>query len=248
MLLIGESWFIHSVHQKGFDSFTTSEYEEGGQEFLAALRRSGHDVSHMPAHRIESDFPRSVEALNGIADVVVISDVGANSFLLSRATFVRSIPEPDRISILSEFVDGGGGLLMVGGYMTFAGIDGRARWGETSLASALPVTVRTRDDRVEVPAGLVPTVAAAHPIVSALDEKWPPLLGLNEVEARESAETLAVAGEYPLLVVGTSGQGRTAAFTSDLAPHWATPDFLEWAGYEPLFDRTIRWLSGELTS
>ena len=27
VLVVGESWFVHSVHQKGIDSFFTSAYE-----------------------------------------------------------------------------------------------------------------------------------------------------------------------------------------------------------------------------
>ena len=40
-LLLGESWTTHMIHQKGFDSFTTTEYVEGGQEFAAALKSDG---------------------------------------------------------------------------------------------------------------------------------------------------------------------------------------------------------------
>ena len=29
VLIAGESWVTHSIHQKGFDSFTTTEYVEG---------------------------------------------------------------------------------------------------------------------------------------------------------------------------------------------------------------------------
>ena len=29
VLIAGESWTTHSIHQKGFDSFTTTEYSEG---------------------------------------------------------------------------------------------------------------------------------------------------------------------------------------------------------------------------
>ena len=29
VLIAGESWTVHSIHQKGFDSFTTTEYAEG---------------------------------------------------------------------------------------------------------------------------------------------------------------------------------------------------------------------------
>lgn len=245
VLLIGESWFVYSVHQKGFDSFHTSEYEEGGVEFVAALEGAGHEVTRIPAHLIERDFPGSAEALAETADVVVISDVGVNSFQLSRATFGRSQIEPDRLQIIRDFVVGGGGLLMVGGYMTFSGIDAKARWGRGPVADILPVNVLDRDDRVELPAGINPRVVADHPIVAGLDSTWPALLGLNEVTAKENSMPLAVAGDHPVLVLSGPGAPRTAAFTSDLAPHWATPAFVEWDGYQPLFDRAVRWLAGE---
>lgn len=245
ILLVGESWFVHSIHQKGFDTFTTSEYETGGDEFIAALRERGHVVIHVPAHRIPFDLPTSASDLAEIADVVVVSDVGANTFQLPPAVFSSSLPVADSIAALVEFVANGGGLLMVGGYMSFSGIDAKARWGRTSLADALPVRMLDRDDRVELPSGVEPCVSAPHPIVAALDARWPALLGLNEVSAKPDAEVVAAAAGHPLLVVGTHGAGRTAAFTSDLAPHWATPAFLAWDGYGVLFDRLVRWLSGE---
>jgi uncharacterized membrane protein len=241
VLLVGESWSVYSVHQKGFDTFYTSEYTEAGDEFIAALRDAGHEVARIPAHLIERDFPTSVDDLRAIADVVVVSDVGANSFLLSKDTFTRSLVGADRLGVLADFVRQGGGLLMIGGYMTFSGIDGKARWGRTPVGDILPVHVLDRDDRVELPAGVSPSVLRAHDVVDGLDDTWPTLLGLNEVTAKPDATTLAVAGAHPLVVIREEGQGRTAAFTSDLAPHWATPAFLEWAGYGILFDRLVRW-------
>lgn len=248
VLLIGESWFVHSIHQKGFDTFTSSTYEEGGAEFVAALRERGHDVTHIPAHRIEHDLPTTTEALAEIADVVVISDVGANTFQLPVSVFAHSKPSADGIGALSTFVAGGGGLLMVGGYLSFSGIDARARWGHTALADLLPVVMLDRDDRVEMPSGVRPRIHSSHPVVETLDAEWPEVLGLNEVTPRAGAHLLVSAGRHPLLVVGDApapGVGRTAAFTSDLAPHWVTPAFLAWAGYGILFDRLVRWLAQE---
>ena len=45
----------------------------------------------------------------------------------------------------------GGGLLMIGGYLSFAGIDGKARYHGTPVEDALPVTIAATDDRVEAP-------------------------------------------------------------------------------------------------
>ncbi|MGD8193130.1 glutamine amidotransferase [Herbiconiux sp. P18] len=245
ILLLGESWFVHSIHQKGFDSFTTSEFTLGGAEFTAALRAAGHEVTHLPCHEIVDGLPATAEELRAVADVVVVSDVGANTLQLPPATFARSETAVDLVDVLRRFAELGGGLLMAGGYLTFSGIDAKARWGRTALASALPVGVLDRDDRVELPAGAVPRVLAPHPITDGLGDVWPALLGLNEVTVREGATELASCAGHPLLVVGEYGAGRTAAFTSDIAPHWAPPGFVQWEGYGPLFDRLVRWLAGD---
>ncbi|SDY51065.1 glutamine amidotransferase [Herbiconiux ginsengi] len=245
VLLLGESWFVHSIHQKGFDSFTTSEFTLGGVEFVAALRAASHEVTHVPCHEISSRVPSTPEELRAVADVIVVSDVGANTFQLPPATFGRSEEQPDRTDALRGFVEHGGGLLMAGGYMTFSGIDAKARWGRTPLAAALPVGVLDRDDRVELAAGAAPQTETEHPITAGLTGTWPNLLGLNEVTVRETATELASCAGHPLLVVDDYGAGRSAAFTSDVAPHWAPPGFVEWEGYGRLFDRTVRWLAGE---
>ena len=38
--------------------------------------------------------------------------------------------------------------------------------------------------------------------------------------------------------------GRSAVFTSDCAPHWAPPEFLDWPGYRVLWPNLIRWVAG----
>lgn len=246
VLLLGESWFVYSAHQKGFDTFYTSEYTEDGVAFMSALSEAGHRVTRIPAHLIDAELPNTVDGLRAIADVIVISDVGANTFLLGKETFTRSKPGPDRIEAIRDFVAAGGAVLMVGGYMTFTGIDAKARWGRSALAEALPVTMLDRDDRVEMPSGPRAQLGSPHTITNDLDAEWPPLLGLNEVKSREESEVLASVAGHPLLVVGEFGEGRSAAFTSDLAPHWATPEFLEWDGYSIMFDRLVRWLAKEM--
>jgi uncharacterized membrane protein len=243
VLVVGESWFTYTVHQKGFDVFHTAEYTEGGGVFLDALRSRGHEVTYVPAHEIPTRVPDSPDGFDAY-DVVVISDVGANSFQLPPQTFGSSVPSPDRTELVRAFVERGGGVLMIGGYLTFTGIDARARWGRTPLAAALPVALLDRDDRVELPAGAVPEAVGDHPVVRGLDRYWPALLGLNEVTAAPGTELLAECAGHPLLVVGGHGAGRSAAFTSDVAPHWAPPPFLAWDGYTELWDRLVRWLAG----
>ena len=64
VLLAGESWFSYTVHQKGFDTFTTSEYTEGAGEFLAALRGAGHDVTYVPAHEVHTRRARNLRQVH----------------------------------------------------------------------------------------------------------------------------------------------------------------------------------------
>lgn len=245
VVVVGESWFTYAVHQKGFDAFYTSEYVEGGGEFLAALTGAGHEVTYIPSHQIHRQLPDTIDELRAIADVVVISDVGANSFQLAPQTFGGSVPSVDKTELIRLFVASGGGLVMIGGYLTFTGIEGKGRWGSCPLAAALPVALSDHDDRVELPSGATPTVTADHPIIGDLPPRWPDLLGLNRVEPKPGSVLLATCRTHPLLVVGTYERGRSAAFTSDIAPHWAPPEFVRWAGYPVLFDRLVRWVAGE---
>ena len=61
-LIAGESWTVHSIHQKGFDSFMTTEYAEGVGWLRAALEGGGWTVDHQPAHVAARDFPATPAA------------------------------------------------------------------------------------------------------------------------------------------------------------------------------------------
>lgn len=240
-LLLGESWTTHMIHQKGFDSFTTTEYVEGGQEYAAALREVGWTVDHVPAHVIETKFPADGEWIRQY-DLVVISDVGANTFLLTRGVFASSQSEPNRLDILRDYVLSGGGLLMVGGYLSFSGIDAKARYADSPLADILPVEILRTDDRAEHPEGAtIAVLDAGHPALGGVGDEWPALLGYNRVLAKPDATVLATVSGDPLVVVGVAGAGRSAVFTSDMSPHWAPPAFMAWDGYAPLWQALSAW-------
>src|ERR1700744_1899652 len=89
VLVVGESWIKHTVHMKGFDQFHTTEYEEGGWAFLDGLAGSGFDVTYVRAHEISIRFPDEPAALAEYG-AVVLSDIGAISFLLTDEVFLRS--------------------------------------------------------------------------------------------------------------------------------------------------------------
>jgi len=246
VLIIGESWTVHSIHQKGFDSFTTTEYAEGVKWLRDALVAGDCEVVYQPAHVASREFPFTAAELAQY-DCVLISDIGANTLLLHPDTFSKSKSMPNRLDAIREYVGNGGGLVMIGGYMTFQGIDAKARYRGTSVEQALPVTLLTGDDRVEAPEGLLPqTLLPAHAIVRGLSPTWPALLGLNEVNVKSGADLIAIAGDHPLLVAGTFLKGRSVAFTSDCGPHWAPPAFVEWDGYAKLWQQIVSWAAGKL--
>lgn len=245
VLLAGESWSTTSVHTKGFDSFTTTAYEEGAADFIAALEDGGHTVVFQPNHVAATQFPSTMEALSEF-DVVVLSDIGANTLLLPPQVFTHGQTMPNRLELLAEWTRAGGSLLMVGGYLSFMGIEAKANYRNTPLAAVLPIEMESGDDREETPHGSIAGVTGSHSITKGLDASWPSILGYHRVEAREGAEVLATVGPHPLLVVDSEGDGRTAAFMSDMAPHWLPQEFLDWDGYGPLWQHLIAWLGREL--
>src|SRR5262245_34720862 len=225
VLLAGESWVSVGMHVKGFNRFSASDYQTGIGALQGALAKSEIDLVHLPGHLVPADFPSTLEGLSAY-DVVVLSDIGADSLLLHPDTFLRGQRTPNRLKLIAEWVEGGGGFMMIGGYMTFQGINGSARYRGTPIETILPVRIMPVDDRVEVPEGFVPVVEgkARHPVLAGIRGPWPYLLGFNEVAPKPDAAVLlkTSAGDdaLPLLVVGTHGAGRTMAWTSDIGPHW----------------------------
>jgi uncharacterized membrane protein len=243
ILFVGESWIRHITHIKGFDQFTSVEYQEGAAVFLECLDKAGFDVTYIRAHEVSAKFPTTPEALDSF-DTIVLSDIGSNSFLLTDETFLRSAPTVNRLQLIADFVAAGGGLVKVGGYMSFSGIDGRARYGMTPLAAALPVEILPYDDRIEAPQGMTPEVAMpSHAAIGSAGASWPDLLGYNRTIAKPGCEIIATVGGDPLLAVCGHGRGRVVAFMSDLAPHWAPPGFLEWQKYPTLWTSLLHWAS-----
>jgi uncharacterized membrane protein len=244
VLLAGESWNTYAVHTKGSRAYETAGYEEGADELIRALRSAGHSVTYLPNHFVPEQFPYTPEQLHAGYDVVILSDLPADSLLLPHAVFVQGERRPNRTASLARFVEEGGGLLMIGGYMSFSGFDGRARYASTALADALPVEISHYDDRIELPEGVNPTLVHEHEILDGFADPWPYFLGYNRVVPKRDAEVLLNAGADPLLVIGTHGRGRTGAFTSDCSPHWGSPEFMAWPHYAAFWSRLVNWLAG----
>lgn len=108
VLIAGESWIMHTIHQKGFDDFRTTSYGEGHQWLSAALTAGGYTVEHLPNHLANEKFPLTPEDLAKY-DAVLLSDIGANTLLLHPDTFIKSISLPNRLVSIRDYVANGEG-------------------------------------------------------------------------------------------------------------------------------------------
>ncbi|GAB6164621.1 hypothetical protein JCM19992_06210 [Thermostilla marina] len=138
--------------------------------------------------------------------------------------------------IVAAVAEQGAGLLMIGGWESFYGRVGE--YANSPIAGVLPVFLQSQDDRCNCWRPCVVEKTAAHPIVDNLPfDESPVIGGFNRTTAKPNTKTILKAvvfraiargerftfvrsDEAPLLVLGRFGAGRTAAFTTDAAPHW----------------------------
>ena len=244
ILFVGESWFFTTTETKGTDQFSIGGY----QTEIGRIRKymgEFAEITHIPAHLVSEEFPDTLEELKQY-DVVVISDVGANTFLLHPDTFFQSKPTVNKLELIAEYVGCGGAFGMVGGYMTFMGIEGKAQYKHTVIEKILPVTMREQDDRRECPQGFSPEIVnEAHPAVKGLKGEWPVLLGYNFVEAKAEGQVLMTYHEAPILVTGFYKEGRTFAWMSDCAPHWMPDEFCSHDLNKRMWKQLFNWCSGK---
>jgi len=244
-LLAGESWVSNSTHFKGWDFFSSTVYETGVEYLEKAFNGTDIEFIHMPGHQAAKEFPLDLEGLKAY-DVICLSDIGANTLLLHPDTWLAGKSVPNRLKLLAEWVRKGGGLMMCGGYYSFAGIYAGAKYYRSPLESILPVNIHTFDDRVESPEGAEPVVVdGSHPVIAGMGTKWPTLLGFNELLLKPEAQLIAKVGEHPLLATMQVDKGRTLAWTSDIGPHWCPVGFAEWEGYARLWNNAVKWLAGK---
>jgi uncharacterized membrane protein len=245
VLLAGESWVSNSTHFKGWDFFSSTVYETGINYLEKALVSAGMAFTHMPSHLAAENFPLSIDELKKF-DVIILSDIGANTLLLHPETWLHGKPMPNRLMLLREYVMSGGGFAMCGGYLSFSGIYASAKYYRSPIDEILPVNIHTFDDRIESPQGThIEIINPNHPTVFGIQGDWPDLLGFNELVLKEDATLIAKVGNHPLLAVRETGKGRTLAWASDIGPHWCPKAFATWQGYQRLMVQSVEWLARE---
>jgi uncharacterized membrane protein len=224
------------------DSFTTCSYGEGSKWLIEALEAAGFEVEYIPNHLALTQFPFTIGELQKF-DAVILSDIGSNTLLLNDDVFVKGQAVPDRLELIRDYVELGGGFCMVGGYMSFTGIEAKARYNQTAIADILPVKLLDIDDRCETCNGVIPIVVnKSSPILKNIEGSWPLLLGYNKTIGRENAEIPVTVNGDPLIALGEYGKGKTAVFTSDCAPHWGTTEFINWSFYQTLWANIAEYI------
>lgn len=171
---------------------------------------------------------------------------GSNTLLLHPDVHFKGACRPNRLETIGAYVAAGGGLLMCGGYLSFSGFANKARYGMTPLAKVLPVEVLHYDDRMEYPQGVTPVLCQPeHPVLRGVGTDWPIFMGYNKLSPKADAQMIASIGDGDAFMTAMDyGKGRSFTFASDCAPHWASPAFLSWDGYNTLFGNIIRWITG----
>ena len=228
---------------------------------------------------VPSDRPLTSDLLGADHSLFVFSDYPAQ-----RLT-------PELATAITQRVSAGAGLLMIGGWESFHGLGGDWDASPLAEALPVEIAAtddRINCDHLVLARPVVPPTTEAseaaappHPILAGLpwDERPPLIGGFNRVTAKPSATVLLNAVQFrlkgtaqafgtsrigidPLLVVGNCEAGRTAAFTSDVAPHWIGP-MVDWgearmtaqaegaaaievgSRYAQFFQQLVNWVRGE---
>ena len=246
VLFVGETWGVTKIHTKGFDVIELGGFDDYSVYLKNALKQYPDiEITHLPNHLVLRDFPQTLRDLKAF-DAIIISDCGRNTLTMYANMFTVPMG-PNRLELIREYVDGGGGFIMAGGYVCFQGFQAKGNYHGSEIETLLPVHISEHDDRVEATAGIAPRIVNRdHPIMKGIPEEWPLFLGYNQVKAKENATVLAVCGNDDAFIsVWNYGKGRAMAFASDLAPHWGTA-FVKWEFYPIFWYQTIKWVTKRL--
>lgn len=186
---------------------------------IGIMTHYGFDFIHVP-----SASKPSSELFNGETSLFILSDYSSTNF------------SDDEMIMLCDCIKNGAGVLMIGGWSTYHGLNGN--WDTTPLAQLLPVIISKSDDRNNCPQPVLIKKVADHEIVDDLPFTNPPTIGgYNEFLVKESGKAILEGekfsvsyntgkaeftsnGTFPLLAVSEEKGFRAACFATDVAPHW----------------------------
>ena len=205
-----------------------------------ALESDGkHQVDSIPSWDFYKLPPGKYEQILKDYDVIIFSDVEGKLFQLAPDFFVKEefgkkiLTYPDRVKLTIEAVKKGKGLMMLGGWYSFTGENGKGGWGRTFFKDVLPVKCLDFEDLVESTEGYYPEVTEeGKPTFGKEFKNIPPILGYNQTIPIPEGQVLINVKETgdPLVATRKVGKGTVLAYTSDPAPHWGL-NFVYWKHY-----------------
>jgi uncharacterized membrane protein len=209
------------------------------------ILRTPSDIINVPLQE-QSLIPFPVETLFTkelkTFDLVIFDNLASHLYL-----------NPNYYDSIRDFVQGGGGLAMIGGPHLLDG----GKYVGTSMAEILPVRLTGKDDyRRNPPSGVTLSRAGkVHPITrfssteTGLWREMPDLDGINLLTSKSSASVLLEGADgdaAPILTVGGYGKGRVLVLATDYSWKWymgmVAKEKGNWA-YLRLVERMIRWLT-----
>ena len=245
ILFVGESCFATTTEYKGIDHFSETNYGEAFGIMREIFEKLGHSVTHIPCHLVARQFPRTLEELKKF-DVVMFSDIGSNTFLLLPEVVRAGKRAVNLLSLTKQYVAEGGGFCMIGGYMTFQGMNAKGKWKDTPIEDIMPINFLPHDDRMEIPEGAdLCCTPGSHPVVEGMPGEWPYILGYNKSVLKADAQAHVVFRGDPILATCAYEKGRVVAWASDCGPHWAPAAINQWEMYPKLWDNLALWLAGK---
>ena len=195
---------------------------------------AGYLAGVMAYYNITFDYlPSAIKFVSQLLvnnyDLIIISDYPAANFT------------PAQLNALAQKIKLGTGLLMIGGWDSFTGLNGN--YNTTVLKDILPIEMLPTDDRVNYCQTCLIKKETDHPIIESIpfDTMTPAIGGFNIIKAKPDALTILSTQRFknsfisqkfnftplektdPLLVVGQYENARVAALATDLAPHWVGP-------------------------
>lgn len=179
-----------------------------------------------------SDFPKTEEALRGY-DLIVLTG------------FRAAVLPADAQKRLAAWVEGGGGLLVMGGIHGF----GSGGWKGTPLESILPVDI---GDKPDLRRAAVPMASEMTPAGTAVLGVGAAASGLGaiyyyhaDLVPKKDSQSWMVGGGKPLLLVRQAGRGRVAVCAATVCGEPMSnqpPLFCESAGWPVVLAATLNWL------
>ncbi|MEW6172722.1 MAG: glutamine amidotransferase [Bacillota bacterium] len=208
-----------------------SEGSSGEYNYVITKVRTAHPeitFEYRDPSQIASYLPATADGLLSKYNTIMLSDVSYGRLTAQQVSAIR------------EYVQRGGGFVMIGGDSSF----GPGGYSGTPIEEVLPVTCgsgyvwRTTSFRV---------VDGGHPVLYGLPIDTIPTVTGYDVAYPKAQASLVLKGDNnaALLVCWSYGKGRSVAFTPDITYAWGN-NLKQWSSYGSFIANMLKWAAGRI--